>query len=321
MPIRLLGLIFAGALLASCAGADLPGFADSAVTATTGVNPQERLEQSMDSRIRARELQAEQDAAEAAIEVTAADVDTRSLAGLIDLYSNWSVLLVAGDYRTTQGTPTDAFDNARRAMADNLHRLGFSPENTEQLSVRPERYGDPRVHHASYDAVRSDLRALRDDARDGCFIYFTSHGAPEGVVLGEYGFLAPGQLNEILDTSCGTSPTIVIVSACYSGVFASGDMLQSNRMIITASRSDRSSFGCGEDDRFPYFDACLFQNFPHSSDWVDFARRTIACVSTRESVENLTPPSAPQVSIGEEMRAIALSPFIAVGTGSANSGS
>lgn len=312
MALRLIGVIFASLALAACGGADMPGFLDSTVEATTGVNPQDRLEQRMDARARARELEEAEAAARDEVEVTAADTDTRSLASLFNLYSEWATILVAADYRTNVGTTTDAFDNARRAMAQNLWQLGFSPEHTEQLSVRPERYGDPSVHNANYETIRADLRAARQDARDGCLFYVTSHGTQEGVSVGEYGLLTPGQLNELLEGACGSSPTILIVSACYSGVFASGDMLQGNRIIMTAARSDRTSFGCGEGDRFPYFDACMFESFSDASDWVDLARKTIGCVQQRETAEGLSPPSSPQVFVGEEMRDIALSPFIAV---------
>jgi len=320
MPIRLLGFILATVLLSACAGADLPGFADSAIEATTGVNPQDRLEQRQDPNRRAAELRAQQNQIGVREEVTAADTDTRSLASLLHLYSNWSALLVAGDFRSSIGTPTDAFDNARRAMAQNLTQLGFDPANMAQLSVRPERYGDPSVHLASYEAIHSDLRSLRQDAVDGCLVYITSHGSPGAVSMGENGALTADQLNEILDNNCLTSPTIVIVSACYSGAFAAGDMAQTNRIIMTAARSDRASFGCGEGDRYPYFDACLFQSFPQSSDWIDFARNVRTCVESRERAENLSPPSSPQIFIGEEMREIAQSPFIAIGGGGSSTG-
>lgn len=319
MATRLLGLIFACALLGACGGADLPGFADSAVEATTGVNPQTQLEREMDPNARARELEEQRRIEEEETQAAAA-ADTRSLQGLLELYADWSVLLVAADYRTTQGTPTDAFDNARRTMAGRLQNLGFDSDNIAQLSVRPARYGNPRVHEATYDNIRSDLRNARRDARDGCFVYLTSHGTPQGISLGETGLFTPGQLNEILDNQCGTDPTIVIVSACYSGVFAGGDMVQPNRLIMTAARSDRASFGCGEDDEYPYFDACLFRSFEQAADWIDFARTTLGCVEARERAEQASPPSSPQVYVGPEIRDIATSPFLSLGSGPSSSG-
>ncbi len=317
MPVRLFGLAIASALLAACSTADLPGFADAAVHATTGVNPQERLERRMNTNLRAAELEAERQAALDALEEDTIDPteDSRSLASLLRMYADWSVMLVAADFRTAEGNPTDAFDNARGAMAQHLMPLGFQQSNMTQLSVRPERYDDADLDFASFENIHFGLQTTRQQAEDGCFVYLTSHGSPIGIAMGETGFMTPGQLNEILNTQCTGSPTILIVSACYSGAFASGDMLQPNRMIMTAARSDRTSFGCGEDDRYPYFDACLFQSFPQSADWMDFARRTLSCVETRERAENLSPPSSPQIFIGEEIRDTALTPFIGASFG------
>ena len=30
-------------------------------------------------------------------------------------------------------------------------------------------------------------------------------------------------------------------------------------MVLTAARPDRTSFGCGEADKYPYFDDCFLQ--------------------------------------------------------------
>ena len=53
---------------------------------------------------------------------------------------------------------------------------------------------------------------------------------------------------------CQARPTVVVISACYSGIFVDG-LAAPNRMIMTAARRDRSSFGCSEDATYPYFDA------------------------------------------------------------------
>jgi hypothetical protein len=45
---------------------------------------------------------------------------------------------------------------------------------------------------------------------------------------------------------------VVVVSACYSGGFLDG-LKNSTSMVITAARSDRTSFGCGSDSDITYF--------------------------------------------------------------------
>jgi len=319
MPVRLLGLFLACLVLASCSTADLPGFADAAVHRTTGVNPQERLERQMNTNLRIAELEAEREAALRAQEEANAEPDpledSRSLASMLEQYSNWATVLVAGDYRSAIGTPTDGFDNARRTMAQNLTGLGFRAENMSQLSVRPDNYDDAELDHSNFDTLRFGLQSMRQQADEGCLVYITSHGSALGVTMGDTGYLTPDQLNEILDNTCLSSPTILIVSACYSGIFATGDLLQPNRMIMTAARSDRTSFGCGQDDFYPYFDGCMFDSFPQSADWIDFARRTLTCVEVREQLAGLTPPSSPQVYIGTEIRDLAITPFLSMGFG------
>jgi hypothetical protein len=69
-------------------------------------------------------------------------------------------------------------------------------------------------------------------------------------------------------------------------------------MILTAARQDRSSFGCGESDKYPYFDACILQSAPTVDDFIALGVSARACVAARERAEGLTPPSEPQMAVG-----------------------
>jgi hypothetical protein len=121
------------------------------------------------------------------------------------------------------------------------------------------------------------------------------------VVIGEE-LLAPARLNQWIRRACGARPTILVVSACFSGVFAERGMLAPNRLIMTAARSDRSSFGCGEDDMYPYFDQCFLTEFPRAEGWIDLAQHVRACVEQEEARTNMRPPSEPQFAVGEAIR-------------------
>lgn len=326
MPLRLLGVLVAAIALTGCgAGADYPDFVDSTVRATTGVDleadaaqhaEENRVDESTDGRTAQRTPRRAQ-----STPTPSTASHARSIQDLLNLYANWTALIVAADYRTGQGNPTDAFDNSRRAIAGNLAQLGFEPRNTGQLSVRPQRYGDPRVYTTSFDNIDGSLGQLRPRAPGGCFVYLTSHGSPNGIVLGEDGILTPAELDGLLDAHCGQDLTILIVSACYSGIFASEEMQAPNRFIMTAARSDRSSFGCGEGDTFPYFDQCVIESFGRASDWLDLARQTRGCVEARERSAHLSPPSSPQVFAGSAIRDFLLNPFISVNYGPPTSGS
>ena len=68
-------------------------------------------------------------------------------------------------------------------------------------------------------------------------------------------------LAEIVDSACPASkPTVLIISACYSGSLIP-TLSGPNRMIITAARSDRSSFGCQEENEFTFFDKKITPSF------------------------------------------------------------
>jgi hypothetical protein len=139
-------------------------------------------------------------------------------------------------------------------------------------------------------------------ATGGCLIYFSSHGAPQGVVLNDH-LLPPALMDDMVQSACGVRPTIVIISACFSGVFIDA-MKANNRMILTAARPDRSSFGCGESDRYPYFDTCVLKVWPDVHDFAAIGPKVQACVAARETELGATPPSEPQLYIGPGLRPI-----------------
>lgn len=214
-------------------------------------------------------------------------------------FADWAAIVVAGDWHAHSGGPSEAFDNARRDVSRALEDVGFQPDNLRQFSVRPERY---RESPLKSDPVRiyQTLSTLAGKAPGGCLVYFTSHGAPQGVVLDE-GLMPPSMLATILDRTCQDRPTVVVLSACFSGVFIP-TLAKPNRMILTAARPDRTSFGCGEANKYPYFDDCFLQSIRSATNFPGLASATQACVARREVAEGMRPPSEPQVWIGPALR-------------------
>jgi hypothetical protein len=207
--------------------------------------------------------------------------------------SDWAAIVVAGDWRAESGKPSDVFDNARRTIADELVGIGFNPQNILQFSVRPERdhAHAPRPSHAQL--ILSGLSGLTKRTRAGCLAYFTSHGSEDGIAMGK-GVLSPRGMARILDKSCGDRPAVVIVSACFSGVFLPA-LARPNRMVLAAAAYDRPSFGCGEADKYTFFDTCAVQWLPKAGDFPGFAKDVIACIKAREKKENVDLPSKPQL--------------------------
>jgi hypothetical protein len=112
------------------------------------------------------------------------------------------------------------------------------------------------------------------------------------------GTVSPTTLDNALDAGCGARPTVVVVSACHSGVFLSSGMRQPNRIVLSAAAADRSSFGCGAGDRYTYFDQCLLQQFDGAATWQQLAGATKTCVETLERKMGISRPSLPQTFVG-----------------------
>lgn len=215
-------------------------------------------------------------------------------------FADWAAVVVAGDWHAADGGPTEGFDNARRDVTLALGRAGFQTANIRQFSVRPERYKDTNPDKAE---LRGIYNALVDGAgrtAGGCLFYLTSHGLPQGAQVDQT-ILRPGVLANMLDQACGKRPTVVVISACFSGVFVPA-LASANRMVLTAARPDRTSFGCGQDNKYPFFDECFLSSMPSSRDFGMLAGAVRECVRVRETVEKMTPPSEPQIWVGAQLR-------------------
>lgn len=215
-------------------------------------------------------------------------------------FSDWAAVVVAGDAHAHGGKPSEAFDNARRDVTTALVAAGFDPANIRQFSTQPRRYPDAHVGPADIDAIYEGLEAVAKTAKGGCLFYMTSHGAPDGAVLGER-MLPPSILDGVLTDACPGRPAVAVISACFSGVFVA-QLQAADRMILTAARRDRTSFGCGQTDKYPYFDDCFLASMPNAHDFADLGKAVQACVAAREKKEGAEPPSEPQLSIGAALR-------------------
>jgi len=201
--------------------------------------------------------------------------------------ARWHVVLIAGDNNSP------SFDNGIDALRDKLAARGV--RDIRLLTSDPER--NPSAQVASLANVSNALRNA--DGAGACLAYITSHGNETGVVLRvANGVIRPGSLDNALDAGCGTLPTVVVVSACHSGVFLTSAMRQPNRVVLTAAAADRVSFGCGSGDQFTYYDQCLLQQFDAASTWGQLAQATRACVQKLEQSMGIGTPSLPQIFVG-----------------------
>ena len=205
----------------------------------------------------------------------------------------WKAVLIAGD------DAEPAFDNAVDAMTEKLTGYGIPPRD---ITVLKASAGDGRV--ATGTNIVQAFAALAPSNSEGCFVFITSHGGNERGLLmkAARAFLTPDDLNGLLDRHCADRPTVVIASGCFSGIFATGrSMPAANRTILTAARSDRTSFGCNASRHFTIFDQCVLDSLDRGQPWQAVMERTRGCVARSEYEANVNPPSEPQIYIGRNV--------------------
>lgn len=201
--------------------------------------------------------------------------------------ARWHAVLIAGDNNSP------SFDNGIDALRDKLAARGV--RDIRLLTSDPGR--NPSAEVASAANVSSALRNA--GGAGACLAFITSHGTEAGAVLRQAnGIVGPTALDNALDAGCGSLPTVVIVSACHSGVFLTPGMRQANRVVLTAAAADRVSFGCGAGDRFTYYDQCLLQQFDGATTWSQLAQATRSCVQNLEKSMGIRTASLPQIFVG-----------------------
>ena len=217
-------------------------------------------------------------------------------------FDSWAAIVVAGDSHAHSGAPSDVFDNARRDLAKDLKEMGFAENHIQQYSARPDLDPATMPMHSDARLIYTNFKRLTEEATGGCFVYFTSHGAPLGIRVGD-SVVTIRAIGDIIDDACFDRPTVIIVSACYSGMFIPV-LHADNRMIMTAARPDRTSFGCGEANHYTFFDQCVLESVPMVPNFPALADKTKDCVAAREKEEGAMPPSEPQLYVGARVQSL-----------------
>ncbi len=215
----------------------------------------------------------------------------------------WRAVVVAGD------ASISAFDNAaERLSRDLVARRAVEPGDLRRYSARPRRPAG--VQLASAANVLDGIAALKPGAGQGCLVFATAHGAQDrGLVFPANQndpVFDPDRLHQALALGCGNAPTVVILSGCFAGGYLRPPMLRANRVILTAARRDRTSFGCGAGNVFTEFDDCLIGAMENGQGpWQDAFAAARLCVAARERIQNVM-PSEPQSFIGAAVAALRL---------------
>lgn len=142
------------------------------------------------------------------------------------------------------------------------------------------------------------------DAREDLFVlFFTTHGQSDGVAAIRehnrmFAGLRPAHLSLML-SQANIQNRVVIISACFSGSFI-GPLMSDSTIIMTAAAPDRSSFGCQPQNNWTFFgDAYFNRSVRENGDMIGSFDRAKRLIAQWEREQNLSPPSNPQISIGQ----------------------
>lgn len=144
---------------------------------------------------------------------------------------------------------------------------------------------------------------LVDPDEDVLVVYSTSHGAPFGITYHDgdegFGVLTPARLGSLLQ-ELGLRNRLLILSACYSGVFVPA-LYSDTTALFTAASATRTSFGCAADNDWTFFgDAMINRALRKPQPLAAASAEALRLVAEWEASRKYE-ASYPQVSIGSRV--------------------
>jgi Peptidase C13 family len=192
-----------------------------------------------------------------------------------------------------------------RAEATGAAQVVSNRFDTGAIDVR---YNSKRGGGATIEALAKSLQVAAgslDAEKDVLFLILTSHGSPDGLAIKAGRLtqtLTPSRLAEMLART-GVRHKVVVISACYSGVFIPR-LTSPDVLVITAADADHSSFGCQDNAKWTYFGDAFFnvalRHAPSLKDAFLDARSLVRKRELRERFE----PSNPLMEGGENVQSL-----------------
>ena len=156
---------------------------------------------------------------------------------------------------------------------------------------------------ATIESLRGALTqasSRMDREKDILFVFLTSHGSQQGVQIKagkRRSILQPAELGGLLRETNARNK-VLIISACYSGVFT--PLADLRTLVITAADATHPSFGCEETAKWTYFGRAFFsQAMPKTNNLRDTFVLARSLILARERKRGYQ-PSNPQMRGGED---------------------
>jgi hypothetical protein len=138
-------------------------------------------------------------------------------------------------------------------------------DRTVRLINNPDTLGTiPLANLQNFTAAVHAIGDIMDKDEDILVLLMTSHGSNHGFMLqvpGATTELTPQQVASTLD-GAGIKNRVVIVSACYAGIFLP-PLANDTTIVMTAADEKNTSFGCAPERDWTYFGDAFFRQSLH----------------------------------------------------------
>ena len=229
-----------------------------------------------------------------------------------------------------------------RAGTPELYFVGFAPDGSADVFLREMR-SVKEIVERDFNAAQRSVALVSNGAtldqypiatatnlrrtlarfgtqmnadEDVLLLYVTAHG-DQGFGLAanapplELAPLNPTVLARALNDA-GIRWRVLVISACYSGGFIE-PLKDDNTLIITSAAADRQSFGCETGNAWTFFGEAYFSlALSKTKSFIEAFPIAADAVVKRETAEQLSPPSNPQMFVGraiaEKLRGLQATP-------------
>src|ERR1700720_4475721 len=233
---------------------------------------------------------------------------------------SWIALLMAFVLTVAPSVlPVHAVEDARKVSVVSFGLFGdqgvFKSEATGAAQVVAGRFGSRPINvqynsrkggGATIEGLAMSLQAAAngmDADNDILFLILTSHGSRAGLAVKAGRLtqtLTPSNLADMLARS-GMRYKVVVISACYSGVFIPR-LANLDTLVITAADADHPSFGRRDKTKWTYFGNAFFNvALRQSKSLKDAFVVARALVQKREQREHFE-PSNPLMAGGANVK-------------------